>query len=125
MDRVTPWALSHVKGVVGFEPKLFWWPHDRRTLQGEFHAIQTVAGINLPCPGKGTHTCTDTFHVYGFHALRRGYATLNVERMAAPMLQRKMRHRSFQTTLGYIKLADRMKQATEAVCVLEFLRLGT
>lgn len=122
IDHLTPEALAHVKGVVGFEPLLFAWPHDRRELWGEFHRIQTAAGIHLACPDEGRHTCTDSCHLYGFHALRRGYATLNVERMPASTLQRKMRHKSFQTTLRYIGLADKMKAASEAVYVPEFLK---
>lgn len=108
--------------MVGFEPTLFWWPHDERTLWVEFAKIQTAAGIKLPCQESESHTCTDACNLYGFHALRRGYPTLNVERMSAPILQRKMRHKSFQTTLRYIGPADRMKAASEAVYVPEFLR---
>jgi integrase len=53
--------------------------------------------------------------------LRRGYATLNADRMPAPVLQKKMRHKSFTTTLRYIQLSDKMKKATEAVFVPDFL----
>ena len=43
--------------------------------------------------------------------------------MTAPVLQRNMRHRSFQTTLRYINLSDKMKKATEKVYVPEFLQV--
>ena len=42
--------------------------------------------------------------------------------MTAAVLQKKMRHRSFQTTLRYISLSDKMKKATENVYVPEFLQ---
>jgi hypothetical protein len=38
------------------------------------------------------------------------------------VLQKKMRHMSFTTTLRYIELADKMKKTTEAVYVPDFLR---
>jgi integrase len=115
-------VLELVKAVVGFEPLVFWWPHHSRTLWAEFRRIQEAAGIHLTCPHEGEHDCTPACHVYGFHALRRGYATLNADTMPAPVLQRKMRHKDFGTTLRYIKLADKMKQATERVYVPEFLK---
>jgi len=108
--------------IVGFQPLVFYWPHDRRTLDTEFHRIQVLAGINLPCPDADRHECTNACHRYGFHSLRRGYATMNADSMTAPVLQRKMRHRSFQTTLRYINLADKTKKATEKVYVPEFLQ---
>jgi len=119
-DHLPPEALDHVKGVVGFGPMLFTWPHDERTLWVEFQRIQRAAGIHLACRDEGQHTCTAA--CYGFHALRRGYATLNVDSMPASTLQRKMRHKSFQTTLGYIGLANKMKAASERVYVPEFLK---
>ena len=115
-------VLELLKAVVGFEPVVFHWPHSERTLWNEFRRIQEAAGIRLPCPHAAEHECTPTCHVYGFHALRRGYATLNADSMPAPVLQRKMRHRSFTTTLRYIGLADKMKQGTERVYVPDFLQ---
>jgi integrase len=114
-------ALDHVKRIVGFNPLVFFWPHDQRTLWVEFHRIQEAAQINLPCPYADRHECTASCHWYGFHALRRGYATLNADRMSAPALQKKMRHRSFTTTLRYIQLSDKMKKAADVVYVPEFL----
>ena len=78
--------------------------------------------MNLPCQDADKHECTDACHYYGFHALRRAYATLNAESMSAPLLQKKMRHKSFTATLRYIGLADKMKKATEKVFVPEFLK---
>jgi integrase len=116
-------VVEIIKTVVGFGTFVFEWPHDRKRIWQQFHAVQEAADIKLPCPDADRHECTDACHFYGFHALRRGYATLNVERMSAPELQRKMRHRSFTTTLRYIGLADKMKAAADKVYVPEFLRV--
>ncbi len=122
MDYLPAVALVRVRGIRSFEALVFAWPHNRRTLDVEFHKIQAAAGINLPCPDEDKHECTDACHRYGFHALRRAYATLNADAMPAAVLQRKMRHRSFTTTLRYIALADKMKKSAERVFVPEFLR---
>jgi integrase len=116
-DHLPAAALALVKRIVGFPQLVFTWPHDHRTLWVEFHRIQKAAGIKLTCQRASEHECTDSCKYYGFHALRRGYATLNAERMDAFTLQRKMRHKSITTTLRYVGLADRMKKAAEVVYV--------
>ncbi len=72
----------------------------------EFQRIQEAAVdengkrlVYLPCPDASKHKCTGACHCYSFHSLRRGYATLNADSMPPPVLQKKMRHRSFTTTL--------------------------
>jgi integrase len=125
VDYLPEAALSLLKGMVGFYPAVFHWPHDERTLWVEFHRIQKAAGINRTCPDAERHECNDACHLYGFHALRRGYATMNAETMTAPVLQKKMRHKSFTTTLRYIGLADKLKRAADKVYVPEFLRQAT
>jgi len=117
VDYLPDAALDLVKGVVGFGAIVFVWPHDERTLWVEFQRIQKAAGIKLVCPDAERHECTDACRYYGFHALRRGFATWNADRMAGPVLQKKMRHKSFTTTLRYIGLSDKMKKATEQVFV--------
>ena len=119
-DHLPAVALEHVKRIVGFDKRVFHWPHERSKLWEQFHVIQEAAGIHLACPDEAVHECTASCHVYGFHALRRGYATFNAE-LPAPVLQRKMRHRSFKTTLGYIQLADKMKKAADVIYVPAFL----
>jgi integrase len=121
-DFLPPAVLAHVKRVVGFSPLVFYWPHNERTLWAEFGRVQEAAGIHLPCPHAADHECSPACHLYGFHALRRGYATLNADTMPAPVLQRKMRHRSFTTTLRYIGVADKMKASAERVYVPEFIQ---
>ncbi len=79
---------------------------------------------NLPCRNSHKHECTGACHPSGFHSLRRGYATLNADRMSASVLQRKMRHRSYKTTRRYIELAEKMQTAAEVVYVPEFMQAG-
>jgi hypothetical protein len=116
--------VGAIKGIVGFGALVFEWPHDRKKLWGHFHDIQKAAGIKLVCPDAGRHECTDSCQYYGFHALRRDYTTLNADSLLAAVLQHKMRHKSFTTTLRYIGLADKMKAAADKVYVPEFLKTG-
>ncbi|MBX9789423.1 MAG: hypothetical protein K2Y37_10950 [Pirellulales bacterium] len=77
-------ALELVKGIVTFEPFILSWHHGKKCLWGDFHSIQDAAGSKLVCPNADRRECTDTCHIDGFHAMRRGYATLHAERLSAP-----------------------------------------
>jgi hypothetical protein len=72
MDHLPADTLDLFKGVVGFGPLVFGWPHDRRMLVISFHRIQAAAKINLPCPDAGKQKeCAPACHLYVFHALHR------------------------------------------------------
>jgi integrase len=108
-----PVVIEHLRKLPGFGQHVFPWPHDRRSLLTEFARIQEAAGIKLPCPGQHVHSrfC----YVYGFHDLRRAFATQNATRLTGDALQALMRHKSYETTKRYINLA---KQVDEAVALL-------
>ena len=120
-DRLPDVTVEHLRSIASFEPLVFHWPHDRRTLLTDFHRLQRAVGVHLTCPGADEHKCTTSCHCYGFHALRRGYATYNVD-MGLPVLQRKMRHRSAATTQRYIELREKVNAAADDVFVPGFLR---
>jgi integrase len=67
--KLHPVVVEHLKKLAGFDPHVFPWDHDRRTLQTIFAEVQEAAGIELPCDADHEHTrfC----HVSGFHDLRR------------------------------------------------------
>ena len=91
-----PVVVDHLRRIVDasvdFGPMVFPWPHGRTTLWADFAQIQEAAGIHLPCREKHEHT--PRCHVYGFHDLRRAFATVNAETMTADALQALMRHKS-------------------------------
>jgi integrase len=80
--RLHPVVVEHLKKVKGFDPRVFPWNHDRRTLQEHFVEIQEKAGIKLDCPST-KHEHTPYCHVYGFHDLRRAFATMNAPKLSA------------------------------------------
>jgi integrase len=118
--KLHPVILVHLAALGGFTPTVFPWNHNRRTLDSEFHRIQRAAGIHLPCPDRHEHT--DACHAYGFHGLRRAFATLNADRLSADALQKLMRHKSYATTQGYINMARQMDEAVNSLAVPEVLK---
>jgi integrase len=116
-------VVDHLQKLFDFDPCVFTWHHNRRTLHAEFARIQEAAGIKLPCNEKHTHTryC----HVYGFHDLRRAFATMNADKLTPDALQTLMRHKSYQTTQVYINMARQMDEAVASLHVPEFLRQAT
>jgi integrase len=118
-DEVVPLhavVVEHLRRVVGNDPLVFPWGHDPRTLWVEFTRIQGEAGIHLTCREKHEHT--PSCHVYGFHDFRRAFATVNAPRLKPEVLQRLMRHKSYQTTQKfYINPTSQMEDAVSQMPV--------
>lgn len=110
-----PLVVEHLKRIQSFEDLVFSWPHRRDALWDEFHNIQTAAEISLPCSDAKKHQCTPSCHFYGFHDLRRAFATQNAPKLSASALQSLMRHKSFQTTQLYINMSKQLDDAVEAL----------
>jgi integrase len=134
-----PVVVEHLLPLKTFHPNVFPWDHDRKLLSKHFHAIQAGAGIDLPCrvtnrigadlkgtPGdaSGGHVCTTACHRYGFHDLRRAFATMHAANMTRETLQALMRHQSSLTTERYINFARQMNPAVANLHVPEVLRLN-
>ncbi len=118
--KLHPVVLDHLQRLPGFDSHVFPWNHDRRTLHTEFARIQEAAGVHLPCHGEHEHTryC----HVYGFHDLRRAFATMNADKLTPDALQALMRHKSYQTTQLYISMARQMDAAVAGLHVPDVLK---
>ena len=101
-----PIVIEHLRQIPGFTLEMFPWTKNERGLYVEFERIQKAAGIHLPCSGKHEHT--DSCHYYGFHDLRRGFATVTGIRLDNRKLQQMMRHKSYSTTQRYVDLRHQM-----------------
>ena len=55
--------------------------------------------------------------LYGFHDFRRGFATLNADRMTADALQSLMQHQAYTTTQKYINMARQLNSSVAALYV--------
>jgi integrase len=84
--------------------------------------VQEAAEIELPCDADHEHTrfC----HAYGFHDLRRAFATMNADKLTPDALQALMRHKSYQTTQVYIHMSRQMDAADASLHVPEVLKAG-
>ena len=120
--KLHPILVEHLRKIPSFDTVIFPWNRATRSLYDEFLRIQEKAGIHLPCRDRHEHT---TFcHVYGFHDLRRAFATMNADRLTADALQGLMRHKAYQTTQRYINVARQLDQAVDALHVPDVLRKG-
>ena len=122
LAHLHPVVVEHLERIRCFHPTVFPWPHHRRTLWRVWAQIQRKAGINLPWSRRDEHECTEACHLYGFHDFRRAFASENALSMPAEALQRLMRHKSYQTTQGYIELARQLKSITAGLSVPDVLR---
>ena len=121
-DRIKlhPVVVEHLKRLPGFTPTVLPWNYCLRTADLQFHRIQRAAGIHLPCPDRHEHT--KTCHVYGFHDLRRAFATMNADKLSADALQTLMRHKSYTTTQVYINMARQMDETVNVLHVPDVLK---
>ncbi|MHB0960961.1 MAG: site-specific integrase [Pirellulaceae bacterium] len=101
-----PVVVDHLRKLQGFSERRFHIERDRRFLYVEFAKIQDAAGIHLECDEDHEHT--DACHRYGFHDLRRGFATENALDLQPLELKHRMRHQDIKTTMGYANLAKTM-----------------
>ncbi len=115
-----PAVVEHLRKIVDFGVLVFPWPHNPRELWSDYARVQEAAGIHLPCREKHEHTTA--CHLYGFHDLRRSFATMNADRLTGDALQALMRHKSYSTTQRYIAMARQLDAAVEALHVPEILR---
>ena len=117
-----PVVVEHLKRLTHFEERAFPWKYNETTLYHQFAFIQEKAGINLPCPEQHEHT--PACRVYGFHDLRRAFATLNAEKLSADALQMLMRHKSYSTTKRYINMSRQVNQSVAALYVPDVLQVA-
>ena len=104
-----PLVVEHLRKIVSFSPMIFAWAHPRRDLFEEFHAIQKAAGVRPEGPKA----------FYGFHDLRRAFATMNAATLTPDALQTLMQHKDYQTTQRYINMARQLNPAVQNLYVPE------
>lgn len=138
-----PVVVEHLRRLPGFDQYAFPWNHNERTLYAEFARIQEAANSKLVCSDKsekhehgkgfpchvcGFLTCTKKHkhtrfcYVYGFHDLRRAFATLNAKKLSPDDLQSLMRHKSYLTTKRYINMVSRLEEAVAVLHVPDVLK---
>ncbi|HEV8066220.1 MAG TPA: tyrosine-type recombinase/integrase [Planctomycetaceae bacterium] len=118
-------VVEHLKRMEGGRlasgpsPRVFGWDANRRALWTDFAKIQEAAkladGTPLPKEGKAARW-------YGFHDLRRGFATLNAGEMDLFQLQALMQHKSLATTQLYVNMANRLAGAVKGLYVPDVAR---
>jgi integrase len=96
-----PLIIEHLQRLRSFDPVFFPWNRARRLLFEEFLRIQGKADFKADSP-KGH---------YGFHDLRRAFATMNADRLTPDALQLLMQHKDYQTTQRYISMARQLNPA--------------
>ena len=82
------------------------------------HAGQRRSRYGTGAPVSVLPAC----EVYGFHDLRRGYATMNADTMTADALQALMRHKDYSTTKRYINIGRQLNLAVDGLHVPDVLK---
>lgn len=98
-----PIVVDHLESLKGFTVEQFPWPHEDTAIYDQFRLIQDAAGVEKQCEKQHTHS--DACRYFGFHALRKSFATYNAMELSAAELQATMRHQDGATTAKYINMA--------------------
>ncbi len=117
-----PLVIEHLKPLTAsFNRMVFPWDHNNRTLWSEFARIQDAARLadGSPMPKSGKNGGW-----YGFHDLRRGFATVNAASMDLFELQALMQHKSLTTTQGYVSMAQRLQKPVNNLFIPSLPRIG-
>ena len=101
-----PLVIEHLQKIPSFDTVFFPWNQSRRMLWEELKRIQHPEGIKAI--GKDHYT---------FHDLRRGFATMNADRITGDALQALMQHQDYKTTQRYINMARQLKPAAQNLFV--------
>jgi len=120
--QLPPFAVERLQALAAsINPLTFPWNEHSRTLWSEFGRIQAAAVLEdgLPMP-KGWKEG----RWYGFHDLRRGFATVNAAGMNLIELQSLRQHQSLTTTQGYVNMAERLNTAVHRLFVPQISRIG-
>lgn len=95
--QLHPIVLDHLAPLqASFSQYVFFKPSSSKRLYPEFHRLQGIAEIK---PNKKEW--------YGFHDLRRGFASNNAANLDLFELQMLMQHKSLETTKRYVSMAHR------------------
>ncbi len=117
-----PLVIQYLKPLAAtFNPLVFPWNHNRRTLWTEFAHIQKAARLadKSPMPKAGKDG-----RWYGFHDLRRGFATVNAASMDLFELQALMQHQTLETTRVYVSMAKRLQKPVNNLFVPSLPQIG-
>lgn len=76
-----------LKSLEGSDARVFPWDHALTWFDAQLLAIQTAAGINLPCIVEGDHECTPSCFAYSMHDFRRAHATYHYGKVSDQDLQ--------------------------------------
>lgn len=96
-----PVVVDHLRKLRSFSPFVFHWPHGSRAMYPELKAILKAAQVQH----------------YGFHDLRRAFATMNAGTLSGDALQILMQHKDYQTTQRYINMARQLTPAVQNLYV--------
>jgi len=119
-----PIVVEHLRRLAGsFDARVFPWNQHYRKLWPHFAAIQANTKIpgDKPNETKPLPQCGKNGW-YGFHDIRRAFATFNAAQMDLFQLQALMQHKSLETTKSYVNMSNRLTDQVKALYVPPILQ---